>query len=89
MVDSVPLAWLRVAALHEDPNVAVRRAFLRFDGCARSGMTQIMKLLDLAPDIQEQILFLPAIKGLKREKPAAPRQPDRLARAAAPVSEVK
>ena len=27
-------------------------------------MTQIMKLLDLAPDIQEQILFLPPIKGL-------------------------
>ena len=27
-------------------------------------MTQIMKLLDLAPDIQEQILFLPPIKGV-------------------------
>jgi hypothetical protein len=27
-------------------------------------MTQIMKLLDLAPDIQEQILFLPPINGL-------------------------
>jgi hypothetical protein len=27
-------------------------------------MTQIMKLLDLAPDIQEQILFLPPLKGL-------------------------
>ena len=27
-------------------------------------MTQIMKLLDLAPDLQEQILFLPPIKGL-------------------------
>jgi hypothetical protein len=30
----------------------------------RARMTQIMKLLDLAPDIQEQILFLPSIKGL-------------------------
>jgi hypothetical protein len=30
----------------------------------RARMTQIMKLLDLAPDIQEQILFLPLIKGL-------------------------
>ena len=30
----------------------------------RARMTQIMKLLDLAPDIQEQILFLPDIKGL-------------------------
>jgi hypothetical protein len=27
-------------------------------------MTQIMKLLDLAPDIQEQILFLTNLKGL-------------------------
>ena len=27
-------------------------------------MTQIMKLLYLAPDIQEQILFLPPLKGL-------------------------
>jgi hypothetical protein len=27
-------------------------------------MTQIMKLLDLASDIQEQILFLPNITGL-------------------------
>ena len=27
----------------------------------RARMTQIMKLLDLAPDIQEQILFLPSV----------------------------
>jgi len=30
----------------------------------RARITQIMKLLDLAPDIQEQILFLPPINGL-------------------------
>lgn len=30
----------------------------------RARMTQIMKLLHLAPDIQEQILFLPPIKAL-------------------------
>jgi hypothetical protein len=30
----------------------------------RARMTQIMKLLALAPDIQEQILFQPARKGL-------------------------
>ena len=30
----------------------------------RARMTQIMKLLDLAPDIQEQILFLPPVEGL-------------------------
>ena len=34
-------------------------------------MTQIMKLLDLAPDIQEQILFLPQHPRPQREKPAA------------------
>ena len=30
----------------------------------RARVTQIMKLLDLAPDIQEEILFLPPVKGL-------------------------
>ncbi len=30
----------------------------------RARMTQIMKLLDLAPGIQEQILFLPPMAGL-------------------------
>ena len=30
----------------------------------RARMTQIMNLLNLAPDIQEQILFSPLIKGL-------------------------
>jgi hypothetical protein len=34
-------------------------------GCVtRARMTQIMKLLLLAPDIQEQILFLPSTAGL-------------------------
>jgi hypothetical protein len=34
-------------------------------GCVtRARITQIMKLLNLAPDIQEQILFLPPIPGL-------------------------
>ena len=30
----------------------------------RARMTQIMKLLQLAPDLQEQLLFLPEVKGL-------------------------
>ena len=30
----------------------------------RARMTQIMKLLQLAPDLQEQILFLPRLQGL-------------------------
>jgi hypothetical protein len=36
----------------------------RLGRVTRARMTQIMKLLDLAPDIQEQILFLPSWKGL-------------------------
>jgi hypothetical protein len=36
----------------------------RLGRVTRARMTQIMKLLDLAPDIQEQILFLPKRKGL-------------------------
>ena len=36
----------------------------RLGQVTRARITQIMKLLDLAPDIQEQILFLPRIQGL-------------------------
>jgi len=36
----------------------------RLGRVTRARMTQIMKLLDLAPDIQEQILFLTNRKGL-------------------------
>jgi hypothetical protein len=36
----------------------------RLGRVTRARITQIMKLLDLAPDIQEQILFLPNRKGL-------------------------
>src|ERR1019366_2206794 len=36
----------------------------RLGRVTRARMTQIMKLLNLAPDIQEQILFLPTLKGL-------------------------
>jgi hypothetical protein len=36
----------------------------RLGRVTRARMTQIMKLLDLAPDIQELILFLPNVKGL-------------------------
>ena len=36
----------------------------RLGRVTRARMTQIMKLLDLAPDIQEQILSLPNLKGL-------------------------
>jgi hypothetical protein len=36
----------------------------RLGRVTRARMTQIMKLLHLAPDIQEQILFLPPLTGL-------------------------
>jgi hypothetical protein len=36
----------------------------RLGQVTRARMTQIMKLLDLAPDIQEQILFLPGTQSL-------------------------
>jgi hypothetical protein len=36
----------------------------RLGRVTRARITQIMRLLDLAPDIQEQILFLPKLKGL-------------------------
>jgi hypothetical protein len=36
----------------------------RLGRVTRARMTQIMQLLNLAPDIQEQILFLPGPKGL-------------------------
>jgi hypothetical protein len=39
----------------------------RLGRVTRARMTQIMKLLDLAPDIQEQILFLPPLKGLNEK----------------------
>ena len=36
----------------------------RLGRVTRARVTQIMKLLNLAPDIQEQILFLPPLQGL-------------------------
>jgi hypothetical protein len=36
----------------------------RLGGVTRARMTQIMGLLQLAPDLQEQLLFLPAIGKL-------------------------
>src|SRR5438309_5431247 len=36
----------------------------RLGRVTRARMTQIMKLLDLAPDFQEQLLFLPFRKGV-------------------------
>jgi hypothetical protein len=40
----------------------------RLGRVTRARMTQIMKLLDLAPDIQEKILFLPHPKGITERR---------------------
>ena len=39
----------------------------------RARMSQIMKLLNLAPDIQETLLFLPKTMATRRETQATPR----------------
>jgi len=36
----------------------------QLDRVTRARMTQIVKLLQLAPDLQEQLLFLPEVQGL-------------------------
>ncbi len=46
------------------PQVAI--AYSRLGQVTRALMAQIMKLLDLAPDIQEQILFLPNLSRLNQ-----------------------
>ena len=70
MPESVPrIARLMALAIRFE-RLLRDKAIPDYAGLARRGrvtrarMTQIMKLLDLAPDIQEQILFLPFLKGL-------------------------
>ena len=48
--------------LHE--TVRDYAALAHVGGLTRARMTQITKLLLLAPDLQEQLLFLPPLKGL-------------------------
>ena len=77
---------IRLEGLIREQTIPDYAAVARRGRVTRARMTQIMKLLDLAPDLQEQILFLPPSAAPQREKPAADCPPDRLARAAAPVS---
>jgi hypothetical protein len=49
---------VRVGAIHDYAELS------RLGRVTRARITQIMNLLDLAPDIQEQILFLPPLRGL-------------------------
>lgn len=53
---------LRCERLIQDGTVADQSELARFGQITTSRMTQIMSLLNLAPDLQEQILFLPSTK---------------------------
>jgi DNA invertase Pin-like site-specific DNA recombinase len=68
--DSIPrIARLMALAIRfegmlRDETIPDYAELARLGRVTRARMTQIMKLRHLAPDIQEQILFLPPIKGL-------------------------
>jgi hypothetical protein len=55
---------IRLEGLLRDETIRDYAELARLGRVTRARMTQIMKLLDLAPDIQEQILLLPLIQGL-------------------------
>jgi hypothetical protein len=55
---------IRFEGLLRDGTIRDYAELSRLGGVTRARMTQIMKLLDLAPEIQEQILFLPLVQGL-------------------------
>jgi len=55
---------IRFEGLLRDETIRDYAELARLGQVTRARMTQIMKLLLLAPDIQEQILFLPLIQGL-------------------------
>jgi hypothetical protein len=55
---------IRLEGLLRQEMIRDNAELARLGGVTRARMTQIMKLLDLAPDIQEQILFLPLLHGL-------------------------
>ena len=55
---------IRFEGLLRDGTIRDYAELARLGRVTRARMTQIMKLLDLAPDIQEEILFLPLTRGL-------------------------
>ena len=59
---------IRFEGLVRDEAVQDYAELAQLGGVTRGRMTQITKLLQLAPDLQEQILFLPAIRGLNERK---------------------
>jgi hypothetical protein len=55
---------IRLEGLVRDETVQNYAELAQLGRVTRARMTQITKLLQLAPDLQEQILFLPPVKGL-------------------------
>ena len=55
---------IRLEGLIRKQTIADYAELARRGRVSRPRMTQIMKLLDLAPDLQEQILFLPPLPRL-------------------------
>jgi hypothetical protein len=55
---------IRIEGLIRDKAIHDYAEAARLGQVTRARMTQIMKLLSLAPDIQEQILFLPPLSRL-------------------------
>ncbi len=55
---------IRFEGLLRDGTIRDYAELARLGRVTRARMTQIMKLRHLASDIQEQILFLPPLKGL-------------------------
>ena len=55
---------IRFEGLLREGSIRDYAELARVGRVTRARMTQIMKLLDLAPDIQERVLFLPPVRGL-------------------------
>jgi hypothetical protein len=55
---------IRLEELVKDETVQSYAKLAQLGHVTRARVTQIMKLLQLAPDLQEQLLFLPPLKGL-------------------------
>ena len=55
---------IRLEGLIRDQSIPDYAALARRGRVTRARMTQIMRLLHLAPDLQEQILFLPPLRRL-------------------------
>lgn len=55
---------IRFEGMRRDRTIRDYADLARLGGVTRARVTQIMKLLNLAPDIQEKLLFLPSVRGM-------------------------